>query len=349
MIPRTGQALTPLGLGCAPLGNLFAAMSDAAARETVDTAWDLGFRYFDTAPLYGHTLSERRLGEALRHRDRGDFKVSTKVGRVLEACRDDAWTPSPASVAPWVDPARFVPRFDYTAKGMRQSIHGSLERLGVAQVDLALIHDIGPTTHGAAAHRYWRQLIDGGGLAELQAMRREGCVGGIGVGVNEWPVVLEVMKHAPLDCVLLAGRYTLLEQGALHPFLDECLRAEVGVIIGGPFNSGVLATGVEPGSAAPATFNYRPAPADVLARVARLQRVCEAHGVALPAAALQFPLAHPAVVSCVPGARDARELAANVGWLSASIPDELWEDLRRHGLLAADAPTPSGANAGLGG
>lgn len=336
-LPRTGQQLTLLGLGCAPLGNLFKAISDVEAQATVDAAWVAGMRYFDTAPYYGYTYSEHRLGQALRNRERRDFCLSTKVGRLLKPLshlRDSA-EPSVQGDA-WVNPLPFEPHFDYTAGGVRRSIEDSLQRLGVAHIDLALVHDIGSATHGELQSHYWQQLTVGGGLRALEDMRTEGLVGAIGLGVNEWQVVLDTLDHVDLDCTLLAGRYTLLEQGALRPFLEVALQRQVGIIIGGPFNSGILATG--PGR--DAKFNYEKPPAEVMVRVERLQKVCSEFGVPLAAAALQFPLAHPAVVSCVPGVRTAHELGGVVRWFETPVPPELWQTLQAQGLLEDGTPLP---------
>lgn len=336
-LPRTGQQLTRLGLGCAPLGNLFNTISDIEAQATVDAAWAAGLRYFDTAPYYGYTYSEHRLGQALRHRERADYCLSTKVGRLLKPRRQlrDS-TGSSVHGDAWVSPLPFEPHFDYTAGGVRRSIEDSLQRLGVAYIDLALVHDIGSATHGELQPHYWQQLTAGGGLRALEDMRTEGLIGAIGLGVNEWQVVLDTLEHVDLDCTLLAGRYTLLEQGALRPFFEVALKRQVGIIIGGPFNSGILATG--PGR--DAKFNYETAPAEVMARVEQLQKVCNAFGVPLAATALQFPLAHPAVVSCVPGVRSALELSGVVQWFETAVPPELWQTLQAQGLLADGTPVP---------
>lgn len=336
-LPRTGQQLTLLGLGCAPLGNLFNAISDIEAQATVDAAWAAGLRYFDTAPYYGYTYSEHRLGQVLRQRQRSDYCLSTKVGRLLKPRSHglDSTRPLVQGDA-WVNPLPFEPHFDYTAGGVRRSIEDSLQRLGVAYIDLALVHDIGSATHGQLHAHYWQQLTVGGGLRALEDMRAEGLIGAIGLGVNEWQVVLDTLEYVDLDCTLLAGRYTLLEQGALRPLLEVALQRQVGIIIGGPFNSGILATG----PVRDAKFNYETAPAEVLARVEQLQKVCSEFGVPLAAAALQFPLAHPAVVSCVPGVRSADELGGVVQWFETVVPPELWQTMQARGLLADGTPLP---------
>ena len=338
LLPRTGHALTALGMGCAPLGSWYKAVTDDAARATVDAAWDAGVRFFDTAPFYGYTLSEHRLGEAMRSRPRGDWVLSTKVGRLLRPLPEPR-APGAALPNDWIDPLPFEPVFDYTAGAIRRSLEDSLQRLGVQHVEIALVHDIGTMTHGERSAHHWAQLTEGGGLRELEAMRREGLVGAIGLGVNEWQVIRDVMQHVDLDCCLLAGRYTLLEQTSLKPFLEECVQRQVGIVVGGPFNSGILVSGPVEG----ALFNYVKAPPEVLAHARQLLQVCTEFQVPLAAAALQFPLAHPAVVSCVPGARDAAELRQIVDWLHHPIPAALWQALRSRGLIDAAAPLPGGA------
>ena len=237
----------------------------------------------------------------------------------------------------WIAPLPFEPVFDYSAAALRRSVEDSLQRLGVFHIDIALIHDIGQYTHGDQHAALWRQLVDGG-FREMETMRREGLIGAIGLGVNEWPVIMDAMQHIDLDCSLLAGRYTLLEQASLSPFLEECVKRRVGIIVGGPFNSGVLVSGPVAG----ALYNYAAADDQVLARAGRLQQVCKAFGVPLAAAALQFPFAHPAVVACIPGARDAAEVAQLGAWLHQPIPADLWDTMRRDGLIAEGAPVPPG-------
>ena len=338
LLPRTGQALTVLGMGCAPLGSWYKRVSDADARATVDAAWKAGVRLFDTAPFYGYTLSEHRLGEAMRDRPRSEWVLSTKVGRMMRPLKAPR-APGTPLVNDWIDPLPFEPVFDYSAAAVRRSIEDSLQRLGVQRIDIALIHDIGVFTHADLHASYWQQLTTGGGFREMEAMRREGLIGAIGLGVNEWQVILDAMQHADLDCCLLAGRYTLLEQGSLSPFLEACVKRQVGVVVGGPFNSGVLVSGPVKG----ALFNYAVADDSVLARASRLQQACAEFSVPLAAAALQFPLAHPAVVSCIPGARDAAELQQIAAWLRHDIPASLWTALRERGLIDRAAPLPSDA------
>ncbi|KQU78582.1 MULTISPECIES: aldo/keto reductase [unclassified Rhizobacter] len=344
MLPRTRHALTTLGMGGAPLGNMYDLISEDASRAAFDAAWAAGIRFFDTAPFYGYTLSERRFGEALREHPRDQWVLSSKVGRLLKPLSPHATRRElPAGETAWQNPLPFEVHYDYSAGAIRRSVEDSLQRLGTNRLDLALVHDIGRVTHGDRHDFHWRQLTSGGGLREMEALRREGLIGAIGLGVNEWEIVRDTMEHVDLDCTLLAGRYTLLEQQALDPFLARCVERGVGIIVGGPFNSGILAAGLRRPSST-LKFNYAAAPAEVLGRVARLQAVCDGFEVPLAAAALQFPLGHPAVVSCVPGPRNADELNGIVRWMTQPIPAALWAALREQGLIAADAPVPAGTD-----
>jgi len=324
---RSQLELTALGFGGAPIGNLFSAVTDDAAAATLDAAWSAGLRHFDTAPLYGHGLSEQRIGAFLAPRPRGEFLVSTKVGRLLlPAAR--------AEGGAYVDVPSFQPFFDYSYDGALRSLENSLTRLGLERIDLLLIHDIDALTHGEAEQaRRYRAAMDGAYPA-LDRLRRSGAVGAIGLGVNDWRVCARAASDGDFDAFLVAGRYTLLEQEPIETFLPLCAKRGIGVIAAGVFNSGVLATGPRPG----ALYNYRPAPRDVLDRVARIERVCQAHGVSLPAAALRLPLLHPAVTSVVLGLRSPDEVVRNLLLMTASVPLGLWCDLKREGLLHPDAP-----------
>lgn len=327
-LPRRDIRLSSMGLGCAQLGGLYQAISDAEAAAIVDAAWELGIRYFDTAPYYGYTLSERRLGAALRTRPRDSYVLSTKVGRLM---RPDA------SVQPgesgWAAPLPFRPHYDYSYDGVKRSHEDSLQRLGTDRIDILYVHDIGHATHGGLHAHYWEQLTQGGGLRALEQLRGEGSVGAIGLGVNEWQAVAAAMEVCDLDCALLAGRYTLLEQAALEPLLARCVQRGVGIVIGGPFNSGILA--------GTRKFNYEDAPAQIVERVEALTAACSQAGAPLPAAALQFPMAHPAVVSCIPGAHSVAQLRQNAAWFAQPLPDVLWQTLAQRGLIAPGAPMPA--------
>lgn len=320
--------LPRLGFGGASVGNLYAPVSDAAARAVIDTALAAGIGYFDTAPHYGFGLSETRLGEALGARD---VMISTKVGRRL----------APIETVErerhgFVDAAPFEPVFDYSRDGVLRSFESSLGRLKRDRVDVLLAHDLGRRTHGDDHDGHMRDFLEGGYQA-MRELRDVGAVGAIGLGVNEQAVCEEILDYADIDVFLLAGRYTLLEQTALERFLPRCVARGVGIIVGGPFNSGAL---VE--TSGTLHYNYEPAPASVVERVERLRKVCAAHGVPLAAAALQFPLGHPAVLSVIPGMATPAQVSDATHWLSYAIPGALWSDLRAEGLIRTDAPVKLG-------
>jgi D-threo-aldose 1-dehydrogenase len=327
---RTSVEVTDYGFGGAPFGNLFKAIPEEDVRALFAGVWDAGFRFFDTAPLYGFGLSEHRFGDFLRHKPRDSFVLSTKVGRLLVP--DDGDNPDRPN---WDDALPFKVKWDYSYDGIMRSFEDSLQRLGMDRVDVLLMHDIGTVTHGARNDELFPIAMSGGAKA-MDRLRSEGVVKAIGLGVNEWQVCEAAMDHMNWDCFLLAGRYTLLEQEALDSFLPRCLEEGASIIVGGAFNSGILATGAVPG----AKYNYEPAPQPILDRVARIQAVCDRHGVPLPAAALQFPLTHPAVATVIPGMARPHELAANLDLLRTPIPAALWTDLKAEGLMRMDAPTP---------
>ncbi len=326
---RSGVEVTRLGFGGAPLGNLFSVVADDTAEGALEAAWNAGWRYFDTAPLYGHGLGEQRIGRFLRAKPRASYRLSTKVGRLL--------LPQTGKVdgGAYVEVPNTLPVYDYSRDGALRSVEASLKRLGTSRIDVLLIHDIDRFTHGDEQPRRFKEAMDGAYPA-LSDLRAQGVVGAIGLGVNEWQVAESVARAADIDCVLLAGRYTLLEQEALASFLPFCVERQVSIIAGGVFNSGILATGPKAG----AVYNYAPAPPAILDRVAALERVCKAHGVPLAAAALEFPMAHPAVATVVIGARAAAEVEANEALLAHPIPKALWSDLKAERLIAAEAPTP---------
>ncbi|WP_299837559.1 aldo/keto reductase [uncultured Jannaschia sp.] len=324
--------LTRMGFGAAPLGNLYRAVSDADAQDALDAAWEAGIRYFDTAPQYGLGRSEMRVAEALSRFGREGLTLSTKVGRLLEDCAPGEVTPEA-----FVDVPQKRIVFDYTHDGVMRSYEASVKRLGTERFDILYVHDIDAGTHGAAeSEAKLRELFAGGGYAALDELRRNGSVGAIGAGVNTWPICERLLGEADFDGFLLAGRYTLLEQEPLESLLPLCVARDVGIVLGGPYNSGILATGAVEG----ARYDYAPAPPEILDRVRRLEEVCAAHDTSLIAAALQFPLAHPAVKSVIPGAANAAEVAANVDVFETGVPDALWSDLRGEGLIRRDAPVP---------
>ena len=329
--PCAGSGLR-LGLGGAPLGNLFTPVSDEAARAVVDAAWQAGCRSFDTAPHYGHGLSERRLGDALRSRPRDGFVLSSKVGRLLTA------NPAAASAQHgYVDIPPFDQHWDYSAAGVRRSLEDSLQRLGLARIDVAYVHDLDAATHGVRAPQVLRQVLDET-LPALHQLKREGLVRAVGLGVNDARVVLEVLRHADIDALLLAGRYSLLDHGALPQLLPICGARGVHIALGGVFNSGILATGVGSGTA---SFNYAPAAQEWVERTARIEALCALHGVPLRAAALQFPLAHPAIEIVMLGTRSAAEWNDAAAMMKHPVPAAFWSALRDAGLLPAEAPTPA--------
>jgi D-threo-aldose 1-dehydrogenase len=324
-IGRTPLEVTALGLGTATLGSARIPVSRETAEEIVRAAWVGGVRYVDTAPFYGVGQAERAVGDALRDRPRQDWVLSTKVGRLLR--------PMPQSPATLErrHPLPFDVVYDYSHDAIMRSFEDSLQRLGLARIDILYVHDIGAYQHGAAAPRHMQKLRDSGYRA-LEGLKRSGAVGAIGIGVNEREVLLEAMEWGDWDAFLLAGRYTLLEQAPVEDLLPKCVARGVSIVVGGPFNSGILA-GRD-------TWNYDTAPPEIAARAKAIGAICERHRVPLPAAALQFPLAHPAVAAVIPGPRDVAEFEANLKLLEYPIPPALWADLRAEKLLHPDAPTP---------
>ena len=330
-IGRRGLQVTGLGLGTAPLGGLYRDLSDEEAFATVAAAWDAGVRYFDTAPHYGHTKAEHRLGDALRRYPRDQYVLSTKVGRRFVP----RTTPYDGSEG-WQNPLPFQAIYDYTHDGILRAFEDSQQRLGIAEIDILLIHDLEPATHGDKYATYWKQLTDGGGFRALDDLRSAGAVKAVGLGVNQAAPILDALANFDIDCALLAGRYTLLEQATLNDLLPACEARGVSILLGGAFNSGILAQGVE----GDLKFNYGAAPPEVIERVARLEGVCRRHDVPLAAAALQFPRAHPAVATVLTGARSADELRENVASFERPIPAALWTALHDEGLLDPRAPVP---------
>lgn len=331
ILPRSGLSLPVIGLGCAQLGGLYRPTDPAEADKLVAAAWDAGIRYFDTAPYYGYGRSERRLGAALCDHPRGEFVLSTKVGRLIRPNAGDARVQG-VDANGWADPLPFHQVYDYSRDGILRSVEDSLQRLGLARIDILYVHDIGRVTHGEAHVQHWNALTRGGGFRALEELRRDGAVTAIGLGVNEWEVALDAMGEVDLDCTMLAGRYTLLEQTSLSPFLERCLATGTRIVAAGVFNSGILAGNGK--------FNYADAPPETVARVEALAAACREFDVELPAAALQFPLAHPAVASCVTGVRNAGQLATNLAWARAPIPAAFWQALKSCGLLNDAAPVP---------
>lgn len=316
-----------MGFGGAPLGNLFAPVADSDAHQLVCHALASGATYVDTAPHYGNGLSEHRVGAALRSQAPGAYVLSTKVGRLLR--------PDPTAARSqngFIDALPFTQRWDYSYDATLRSIEDSLQRLGLARIDMVYVHDLARHAHGEQFVQQFRIAMDGA-MPALARLKAEGLIAGYGLGVNEWQVCVEALAHCDLDVLLLAGRYTLADQSALPQLLPLCLQRQVRVVIGGPFNSGILASGARPSDGSAPYFNYQVAPEPIVARVAAIERVCAAHQVPLKAAALQFPLAHPAVASVIPGVRSVREFDENQRLMEHPIPAAFWSELLAQGLL----------------
>ena len=332
-IDRTDVEVTRLGFGSAPIGGLFREIDDDEAARTVERAWALGIRYFDVAPLYGYGTAERRLGAVLRDRPRDDYVVSTKVGRLVRPADRippgadidrQALDGRPDAFYAGTSGRQIV--FDYSADGVVRSIDESLERLGLERIDVAFIHD--PDDH-------WQAAIEGAYPA-LHRLREQGVLRAIGAGMNQAAMLARFARETEMDVFLVAGRYTLLDQDALPELLPLCLERRIRVVVGGVMNSGVLA---DPGPGA--RFDYKPAGRDIVDRARRLAAACERHDVPLRAAAVQFPLAHPAVAGLVAGVRRVDHLDEYPALMRRVVPRALWDDLRAEGLIPADAPTPA--------
>jgi len=326
-----GLDFTELGFGAAPLGNLYRAISEAEAQALLTRAWEGGVRYFDTAPLYGLGLSETRLNHFLRDKPRDAYVISTKIGRLLRVCKPDQRD----GFGKWFDVPARNEVYDYSYDGVMRSLEASLERLGLDRIDILYAHDLDLFNHKteAALTAHLRAFMAGGYRALLD-LRDQGVIKAFGAGVNEWQPCQWLLERGDFDLFLLAGRYTLLEQEALDTFMPMAEARGTGIIIGGPYNSGILATGPRPG----AFYNYDPAPEAILTRTASLQTICARHGTRLVDAAFQFPLRHPAVVSVIPGGQGVAEIDSNLAAAKARIPPALWADLQAQGLLHRKAP-----------
>jgi D-threo-aldose 1-dehydrogenase len=331
-IGQTELEVSVLGLGGAPLGDLYERIPEQRAVATLEIAYQRGIRFFDTAPLYGHGLSEHRLGHVLRSKPRADLVVSTKVGRWLRPERGEL-----VDRGQFAGGLNFQTVYDYSYDGTMRALEQSYHRLGMDRVDIALIHDVDIWTHGSAEayERRFREAMDGAYRA-LDELRRSGVVRAIGVGINEVAPCVRFAKEAAFDCFLLAGRYTLLEQNGLNDLFPLAEQHGFSLLLGGPFNSGILATGATPG----AKYNYKPAPPAIIKQVARIEAVCKRHDVPLAAAAIQFPLGQPTIASIVPGAVSPFEVERNAAYVDMQIPRSLWDELKAEKLLAADAPVP---------
>ncbi len=329
---RSGLAITCLGLGGAPLGDLYERIPEERALATLQAAYEHGIRLFDTAPLYGYGLSEHRFGHVLRQQPRDSYVLSTKVGRYLIPA-----APAGIDRGQWAGGLNMQPRFDYSYDGAMRALEQSFQRLGIERIDIALIHDVDVWTHGSeqAFEEHFRQAV-GGAYRALAELRAAGTVKAIGVGVNEIVPSRRFVTETDIDALMLAGRYTLLEQEPLDDLLPLLERKGVGILLAGPFNSGILASGPIAG----AKYNYKPAPPEILSKTGRIQAVCARHGVPLAAAAIQFPLGHAVVAAIVPGAVRPEEVIANIALMRTEIPADLWAELKHEGLLRQDAPVP---------
>jgi D-threo-aldose 1-dehydrogenase len=317
---------TQLGMGGAPLGNLFDVVSEADSQAAMQAAWDAGIRHFDTAPHYGAGLSEHRMGRAMQHWNRADFTLSTKVGRILEPAQD-----LPDVSEGFTRALPFRRRTDYSAAGARRSIEDSLQRLGLSRIDTVYIHDVSEDWHGAAWTQRMAEAMQGAAVA-LTELKREGVIRAWGLGVNLVEPCLVALEQSAPDQFLIAGRYTLLDHTALDRLFPACAAKGVTCVLGGPYNSGLLAGGT--------TFNYEKAPAEIAGRAKAIGAICQRHGVDIKAAALQFCAAHPVVAAIIPGPRNAAEVTQNATMMRVEIPGQLWRDLREAGLIPQGAPVP---------
>ena len=317
-IGSTGLRITRLGIGGAPIGSLFRTVSEDDALATVRRGLELGLNYIDTVPLYGHGISEMRLGRALQDIPRDSFFLSTKVGRVLKPVETQPTSPHFESLP------NMEPIFDYSRDGILRSLEDSLQRLNLDRVDIAYIHD---------ADDHWEQAI-GNAYPTLADLRSQGVVKAIGVGMNQWQMEARFAREGDFDCFLLAGRYTLLDQSSLTNLMPVCLEENVSLVLGGPYNSGILASDLGP----QATYNYETAPGDIIERAHKIKAVCDRYAVPLKAAALQFGLLHPVVAATIPGPRSVAEVEENFRMAGHPIPADLWTELKHNGLIDPLAP-----------
>ncbi|MDW6021509.1 aldo/keto reductase [Mesorhizobium sp. BAC0120] len=331
-IGNGGLTFTELGFGTAPLGNLYRAISDDDAHAILEAAWETGSRYYDTAPLYGLGLSETRLNRFLRGKKRDEYVLSTKVGRLLSVSAPEERT----GIGKFFETPSRREVYDYTYDGVMRSVEFSFERLGVDRIDILYAHDLDRYNQGSQeALQVKLDELMASGYRALMSLRDQGVIKAFGAGVNEWESCQWLAEQGDFDLFLLAGRYTLLEQESLQSFLPLCEKRGIGIVLGGPYNSGILATGPRPG----AFYNYSEAPKEILDKVARIEAVCRRHNIRLVEAALKFPLMHPVVVSVIPGGQSVDQVKANRTILDREIPAPLWADLKAEGLMREDAPT----------
>lgn len=320
ILGSSGLAVTRLGLGCAAIGGLYGDISDDQATQVVKKALDLGLNLFDTAPLYGLGKSERRLGDALKGTKRDDYVLASKVGRLLEP--NDGQTNN--SIFENEPPLKI--KFDYSYDGVMRSLDASLERMGVDRIDIVHIHD--PDNH-------WQEAIEGAYPA-LEKLRSEGTISAVSAGMNQWEMLSDFAREGDFDCFLLAGRYSLLDQSALHELLPLCVEKNIGIMAGGTYNSGILAKGARPG----ATYNYSEAPTDIVQKASAIEAIATRHNVNIKAAASQFVFAHPAITCIIPGTRQPERVEENFNLLTHTIPTDFWTELRTEKLIDPIAPLP---------
>lgn len=326
---RSSLYVSELGFGGASIGNLYGACTNLEAETVVSKSWDLGIRYFDTSPSYGNGLSERRLGLALQQYPREDYIVSTKVGDFLYA---DANSLPPATI--FVHQAPFYLRYDYSYDGIKRVFEDSLQRLGLNYIDILLVHDLDPIIHDQKTFaQHFRHYVEGGYKA-LDELRAQGMIKAIGFGVKKWEVCAEALKYGDYECFMLERNYTLLEQPAFANFLPLCLKKNIAILLAGPFASGILGSGPVKG----AYFHHKKADQETLDRVKQIQQICQEYAVPIQAAAIQFPLRHPAIASVVIGTRSAERMQENIDFLHYKIPEQLWEALKQEGIIPQAAP-----------
>jgi len=329
ILGNTGVKTPLLGFGGAPLGELFEKVEHLQAVETLNEAYDSRIRYYDTAPWYGHGLSEHRLGNLLRQKHRHDFILSTKVGRVYRPFKGD---PVLFDGSPWIGGLPFEWRFDYSAAGFERSFLDSTMRLGLNRIDILVIHDLDSSYHGKSVSKKLHELESG--MDWLKTMKNSNVIQAFGAGINDIEMIPLFLEHFELDFFLVAMPYTLLNQGPLEEIFPECERRSVGIIIGSPYASGVLATG----SREESKYGYANVSEEIRKKVKSIELICDAHGIPLKAAALQFPLAHPLVSSVIPGALKDTQVLENIEMLKRPVPPEFWIELKQTGLLHPDAP-----------
>ena len=327
---QTDIYLSELGFGGASIGNLYEPCSDQAAFDVIENSWQLGIRYFDTAPEYGHGLSERRFGDALRSHPRDEYILSTKVGELLFA---KARQLPPENK--FINKLPFHLKFDYSYDAIMRGFEDSLQRLGLNRIDIILVHDLDSIIHQPNIFKeYFKTYVESGYKA-LDKLRSEGSIRAIGLGVKQWQVCFEAMKHGDYECFMLQGNYTIMEQPAFEIFLPLCLKKKVSILLAGPYASGILATGPVKG----AYFHHKEAPPEILKRVKFIQDICKAHATPLQAVAIQFPLKHPAIASVVIGSKSPVLMQDNINYAQFKIPSQLWNDLRDADVIPKEAPT----------